>query len=153
MPPAYTEIEQLVDRSGTLFTYAATLVRYIQFGKRLADPGKRLQSILSMTLEATKTHTHIDALYTAVLKSALNEEELEADETEDIRAVLRTVLSAQEPISVDTIATLAGIESSRLVASALQPLRSVLHQSEQTGLVSTLHASFPDSIFSKKSSE
>ncbi|KEP44951.1 vegetative incompatibility protein HET-E-1, partial [Rhizoctonia solani 123E] len=31
---------------------------------------------------------------------------------------------------------------------ALHPLRSVLHQSEETGLVSTLHASFPDFMFS-----
>ncbi|KAL5639977.1 hypothetical protein ACGC1H_006519 [Rhizoctonia solani] len=146
--PGQTEIEQLVRRAGTLFIYAATLVRYIQCGKRLADPHKRLRSVLGLTPESTKKHTQIDALYAAVLKSALNEDELEADEIEDIRVVLRTVLFAQEPISVGTIAELAEIDHPQRVIHALHPLRSVLHQSEETGLVSTLHASFPDFMFS-----
>ncbi|KAL5639975.1 hypothetical protein ACGC1H_006517 [Rhizoctonia solani] len=146
--PGQTEIEQLVRRAGTLFIYAATLVRYIQCGKRLADPHKRLRSVLGLIPESTKRHTQIDALYTAVLKSALNEEELEADEIEDIRVVLRTVLFAQEPINVKTIAELAEINHPQRVIHALHPLLSVLHQSEETGLVSTLHASFHDFMFS-----
>ncbi|CAE6421796.1 unnamed protein product [Rhizoctonia solani] len=151
-PASQAEIEQLVRRAGTLFIYAATLVRYIRTGKRLADPHKRLRSVLDISPESTKKHTQIDALYRAVLKSALNEDELEADEIEDIRNVLRTVLLAQEPIDTQTIAELAGIDDSRRVVHALQPLRSVLHQSEKTGLVSTLHASFPDFMFSNERS-
>ncbi|CAE6486732.1 unnamed protein product, partial [Rhizoctonia solani] len=152
MSPSSSDIERLVDRSGALFIYAATLVRYIHPTKQLADPHKRLRSVLSMTPEAIKEHAQIDGLYTAVLKSALSEEELDAEETEDIRAVLRTVLFAPEPISVETIAKLAGIDEPRRVEYALHPLRSVLHQSEETGLVSTLHASFPDFMFNDKRS-
>ncbi|CAE6495742.1 unnamed protein product [Rhizoctonia solani] len=151
-PASQAEIEQLVRRAGTLFIYAATLVRYIRTGKRLADPHKRLRSVLDISSESTKKHTQIDALYRAVLKSALNEDELEADEIEDIRNVLRTVLLAQEPIDAQTIAELALIDDSRRVVHALQPLRSVLHQSEKTGLVSTLHASFPDFMFNNERS-
>ncbi|CAE6509176.1 unnamed protein product [Rhizoctonia solani] len=147
MSPSLSDIEELAQRSGALFIYAATLVRYIRSGKRLADPRKRLRSVLSMTPEATKTHTQIDALYTAVLKSALSDDEMEADEVEDIRTVLRTVLCAQEPIRVETIAALAGIDDLERVVYALHPLRSVIHQSEETGLVSTLHASFADFMF------
>ncbi|KAF8746895.1 WD40 repeat-like protein, partial [Rhizoctonia solani] len=147
-----TDIEQLVVRSGTLFIYAATLVRYILPGKQTTNPHKRLRSVLSMTPESTKKHAQIDALYTAVLQSALSEDELEADEAEDIRVVLRTVLFAQEPISVGTIAELANIDDPQRVVYALHPLRSVLHQSEQTGLVSTLHASFLDFMFSNQRS-
>ncbi|CAE7102452.1 unnamed protein product [Rhizoctonia solani] len=150
--PRSTDIEQLVQRSGALFIYAATLARYIRTGKRLADPRKRLRSVLSMTPEATKTHTHIDALYTAVLRSALSEDEMEPDEVEDILAVLRTVISAQEPINAETIAVFAGVADAERVVYALQPLRSVLHQSEETGLISTLHASFPDFMFSSERS-
>ncbi|KAG8733014.1 hypothetical protein FRC11_009288 [Ceratobasidium sp. 423] len=152
LPPRPAEIEQLVERSGTLFIYAATLVRYIRSGR--ADPQKRLQLVLSMTSEskATKKNSHIDALYTAVLKSALSEYEMGVGETEDMWAVLRTVLSSQEPISIETVATLAGIDDQKRVEYALHPLRSVLHQSEETGLVSTLHASFPDFMFSSERS-
>ncbi|CAE6456641.1 unnamed protein product, partial [Rhizoctonia solani] len=146
-PVSRAEIEQLVQRSGTLFIYAATLVRYVRTGKRLADPHKRLRSILGMAPDSRAKVTQIDALYTTVLKSALSGDELEADEIEDIRVVLRTVLFAQEPIGVETIAELAEIDDPQRVVYALHPLRSVLHQSEETGLISTLHASFPDFMF------
>ncbi|KAG8708771.1 hypothetical protein FRC11_006201 [Ceratobasidium sp. 423] len=152
MSPSRFDIAQLVDRSGALFIYAATLVRYIQPSKRRTDPHKRLRRILVMTPSTTKEHSQIDALYTAILKSALNEDELEGDEVEDIRVVLRIVLFAQEPISVGTIATLAGVNEPQRVEYALLPLRSVLHQSETTGLVSTLHTSFQDFMFDNKRS-
>ncbi|CUA76602.1 F-box/WD repeat-containing protein sel-10 [Rhizoctonia solani] len=149
--PSASDIEELVQRSGALFIYAATLVRYIDSGKQSADPYDRLRSVLNVARETTKHHTQIDALYTAILKSALNDDELEANEKNNIWVVLRTVLLAQEPISIDTISTLSGIEPRR-VLSAIQPLRSVLHQSEQTGVVSTLHASFPDFMFTSERS-
>ncbi|QRW22395.1 Vegetative incompatibility protein HET-E-1 [Rhizoctonia solani] len=140
------DLEGLVDRSGALFIYAATLVRYI--GTVKVDPYDRLQAILHSTPGADQEHAHIDELYTTILKSALEDKDLGEPDKERIRAVLRTVLMAQEPIGVETIALLAGIDGSRRVKYALLPLRSVLHQSESTGLVSTLHASFPDFMFS-----
>ncbi|CAE6474326.1 unnamed protein product [Rhizoctonia solani] len=152
MAPNTAQIEQLVHRSGSLFIYAATLVRYIRFSQRFADPRQRLQSVLSLTLESTKKDAEIDALYAAILASALEEVNMEEVEVEDIKHVLRTVLFAQEPISVETIAVLAGLDNPERVSFALQPLRSVLHQSEVTGLVSTLHSSFPDFMFSHKRS-
>ncbi|CAE6504050.1 unnamed protein product [Rhizoctonia solani] len=152
LSPSASDIEELVQRSGALFIYAATLVRYIKSGKRLADPHKRLRSVLDMAQGIATHHAQIDALYTAILESVLNDAELEPDEKDDVWEVLRTVLLAQEPISVETIATLSGINNPRRVILAIQPLRSVLHQSEQTGVVSTLHASFPDFMFSSERS-
>ncbi|CUA70599.1 Periodic tryptophan protein 2 homolog [Schizosaccharomyces pombe 972h-] [Rhizoctonia solani] len=150
--PSASDIEELVRRSGALFIYAATLVRYIKSDGRLANPHNRLKSVLNIAHEKTKQHEQIDALYTAILESALNRDKLEAKEANDIRAVLHTVLFAQEPISIETIATLSGIDDQGRVLSAIQPLRSVLHQAEQNGVVSTLHASFPDFMFSSERS-
>ncbi|CAE6483314.1 unnamed protein product [Rhizoctonia solani] len=150
-PPA-AQIAQLAQRSGSLFIYAATLVRYIRFSKRFGNPRQRLQSVLSLTPESTKKHAEIDALYTTILESALEETQMEQQEADDVRLVLRTVLFTQEPVSVETIATLAGLDDPQRVLFALQPLRSVLHQSEDTKLVSTLHASFPDFMFSNERS-
>ncbi|CAE6474137.1 unnamed protein product, partial [Rhizoctonia solani] len=152
LSPSASEISELVQRAGALFIYAATLVRYIKSDERLIDPHDRLMSVLDTVHETTKHHTEIDALYMAILKSALNEDRLEAKEKNNRWAVLRTVLSAQEPISIETIAMLSGVKDSRRVLSAIKPLRSVLHQSEQAGLVSTLHASFPDFMFSSERS-
>ncbi|CAE6526706.1 unnamed protein product [Rhizoctonia solani] len=153
MSPTSSQIEELAERSGSLFIYAATLVRYVRLGVRFADPQKRLQSVLSLTPESTKRHAEIDALYTAILNSALEESRMEEKEAEDVKLVLRTVLFAQEPISVETIAALSGIDDPQQVTFALQPLRSVLHQSEETKLVSTLHASFPDFMLSSDRSK
>ncbi|CAE6362392.1 unnamed protein product [Rhizoctonia solani] len=147
-----SDIEDLAQRSGALFIYAATLVRYIKSDVRFADPHDRLKSVLDMAHETTTHHSQIDTLYTAILSSVLSHGELQANEKRDIWAVLRTALFAQEPISIDIIATLSGIDDPRRVWWAIQPLRSVLHQSEQTGVVSTLHASFPDFMFSSKRS-
>ncbi|CUA77948.1 WD repeat-containing protein 5 homolog [Dictyostelium discoideum] [Rhizoctonia solani] len=151
--PSASDITELVQRSGALFIYAATLVRYIKSDVRFADPHDRLRSVLDMAHETTTHHSQIDTLYTTILSSVLSHDELQANEKRDIWAVLRAVLFAQEPISIETIATLSGIEDPRRVLWVIQPLRSVLHQSEQTGVVSTLHASFPDFMFSSERSK
>ncbi|KAH7339068.1 WD40-repeat-containing domain protein [Rhizoctonia solani] len=141
------EMEQLVQRSGIFFIYAATLVRYIASGKRNVDPRKRLYAILEVAPDATQWRSPVDALYTVVMKTAL-----EAGKPEDIWNVLRTVLLAHEPVNITTIVALAGIDDPQRVSSALSLLGSVLNPPGVTGLVSTLHASFPDYIFDNKRS-
>ncbi|KAJ1299423.1 hypothetical protein OPQ81_012032 [Rhizoctonia solani] len=148
--PDQSEIEQLAQHCGTLFIYAATLVRYIT-GKKSANSYKRLRAFLDMTVDPAKPHEHIDGLYATVLESALGGEG-PAPASEDIRVVLWTVLLAQEPIRVETLTKLADIDDPQRAIHALQTLRSVLHQYEETGPVSTLHASFPDFMFSKERS-
>ncbi|KAB5589206.1 hypothetical protein CTheo_7349 [Ceratobasidium theobromae] len=152
MSLADTEIEKLVTRSGSFFIYAATLVRYISPVNTSIDPHSRLQSILGMAPESVKKHAEIDALYGAVLKSALDGDEFESAEAESVRAVLRTALCVQEPVDIEMLAILSGVGNARRALSALQPLRSVLHFSDSSGLVSTLHASFPDFMFDKSRS-
>jgi nucleoside-triphosphatase THEP1 len=147
------DLQQLIERSGALFIYAATLVGHIRPATRKANSKQRLRSVLGMTADAGGENSQIDALYTAVLKSAIDEVGLQESEKEDIRAVLRTVLFSQEPVPVETIVELSGVEGRDQAESAMNALRSVLHHSEITGLVSTLHASFPDFMFNKARSK
>ncbi|KAB5590982.1 hypothetical protein CTheo_5574 [Ceratobasidium theobromae] len=147
---AEAEIVELATRSGNLFIYAATLVRYIQPMDGSVDPQLRLQSALAIKSESTNKYAEVDALYGAVVKAALERKGLDSEEASNVRAVLWTVLCAQEPIGVDTLATLSGVDDTARTISALQPLRSVVHLSEGSRLVSTLHASFPDFMFSKE---
>ncbi|KAB5587396.1 hypothetical protein CTheo_9168 [Ceratobasidium theobromae] len=146
------EVAQLATRSGNLFIYAATLVRYIHPSEGAVDPQRRLRSALAITSESANKYAELDALYVAVLKAALERKGLDSDEAEDVRVVLWTVLCVQEPISIQTLANLAGVNDSRRTLPALQALRSVIHVSEMSKLVSTLHASFPDFMFSKERS-
>ncbi|CAE6438464.1 unnamed protein product [Rhizoctonia solani] len=145
--PTEIQIGTLAQRSGGLFVYAAGLVRYIRSGKRFANPHQRLRELLSLAHEATKKYVEIDALYTSILASIFEEARMDQTEADDVKLVLRAVLNAQEPISIETVAALAGVDDTQRVRLALLPLRSVLHQSEQTGLVSTLGHSFTDFMF------
>ncbi|CAE6423601.1 unnamed protein product [Rhizoctonia solani] len=147
-----SQIKQLAKRSGSLFIYAATLVQYILPGKLSVDPQHRLQTVLGQTSKATKMYGGIDALYTSILQSALDESQIEEDEADDVKLVLRTVVFAQEPIGLETIAKLAGLEERERAADGLLPLRSVVRQSEDTGLVSTFERSFPDFLVSQERS-
>ncbi|CUA74848.1 putative WD repeat-containing protein alr3466 [Nostoc sp, PCC 7120] [Rhizoctonia solani] len=140
------QIAALVERAGALFIYAATVVRYIKDGDTL----ERLEAVLkSSGLSQRSQHKtkDIDRLYETVLLSALNTEYIEDPEKERIQLVLRTVVCAQEPLTIDALAGLLNLRRPQVMA-ALKPLWSVLHVSESNTnhRVSTLHASFPDYI-------
>ncbi|KAB5590983.1 hypothetical protein CTheo_5575 [Ceratobasidium theobromae] len=149
MSPTEDQITQLATRSGSLFIYAATLVRYIRPSGDSVNPHRRLRSVLTIAPESTGKYAEIDGLYAAVLKAAFEQNGLESEEAEDVRAVLWTVLCVQEPVKVETLGILAGLNDTERTLSALQLLRSVIHVSETSRLVSTLHASFPDFMLDK----
>ncbi|KAB5588039.1 hypothetical protein CTheo_8518 [Ceratobasidium theobromae] len=153
MSPSPDQIELLSQRSGNLFIYAATLIRHVQLGNRRGDHQKRLDSLLATTSRSTKQYAQLDELYATVLKSALTGDDLDDDEdSDDVKAVLQTVVCIQEPVDLETLAVLAGLDDMERARSALQPLRSVLYLSENGGPISTLHASFSDFMFSQERS-
>ncbi|KAB5591052.1 hypothetical protein CTheo_5518 [Ceratobasidium theobromae] len=152
MSPSKEQIEQLSQRSANLFIYAATLVRHVRLGVPLGDHEKRLNSLLATTPRSTKQYAQLDGLYETVLKSALNKRDLDGEEIDVMRSVLRTVICAQEPVDIETLTSLVGLDDVQQARSAIQPLRSVLHISENSQLISTLHASFPDFLLNQERS-
>ncbi|CAE7228358.1 unnamed protein product, partial [Rhizoctonia solani] len=144
IPVADGQIVALVERAGALFIYAATVIRYIKGG----DSSERLKTVLkapSVGQGPTNKTKEIDRLYETVLVSALDNEDLEDPEKEQMELVLHTVICAQEPLTVDALSGLLKLERTQVLA-ALKPLWSVLHVSESSAAhrVSILHASFPD---------
>ncbi|KAG8689696.1 hypothetical protein FRC11_001184 [Ceratobasidium sp. 423] len=138
------QLATLVERAGVLFIYAATLARYIKSG----DSSERLDTVLKASgpeQGSSNKTKEIDNLYNTVLKSALDNPDLEGSERQRMELVLRTVICAQEPLTVDGLAGLLNLDPIKVMA-ALKPLWSVLHVSESdaTNRVSALHASFPD---------
>ncbi|KAB5591588.1 Lissencephaly-1 [Ceratobasidium theobromae] len=138
------QVSTLVKRAGVLFIYAATVVRYLALDDPSVVSEERLDDILGLQSEETSDqYEQVDALYGAILASVFNKPALKARERDRIRLVLDTVVCAREPLTVDALARLLDLEDGKLVRAALEPLWSVLHISK-SGLVSTLHASFPD---------
>ncbi|CAE6431158.1 unnamed protein product, partial [Rhizoctonia solani] len=94
-PPSLEQIETLAQRAGTLFIYAATMVRYIHPKVIAVNSSARLK----VMLEATKPHERkgdnkyreLDRLYATVLEAAFNED-LDADEKGHIQHVLWTTI-------------------------------------------------------------
>ncbi|CUA73608.1 putative WD repeat-containing protein alr2800 [Nostoc sp, PCC 7120] [Rhizoctonia solani] len=153
MSPTDSQIEQLAQRANYLFLNAALLVRYI-LGERSVDHRQRLQKLLLWISESTEEpdSDEMDVLYRAILKLALEKTQMEENETNDVMLVLRTVLLAQEPISVETIAALTGLEDSLRVRFALQPLQIVLVQPEETTLILIRDSSFSNFLLSSERS-
>ncbi|CUA73443.1 putative WD repeat-containing protein alr2800 [Nostoc sp, PCC 7120] [Rhizoctonia solani] len=152
MSPTDSQIEQLAQHANYLFLHAALLVRYI-LGKRLGDPCQRLQKLLLWISESTEEPAYkMDVLYRQILKLALEKTQMEENETNDVMIILRTVLLAQEPISVETIAVLTGLEDSLRVRFALQPLQILLVRPEGTTLVLIRDTSFSNFLLSPERS-
>lgn len=158
-PPKHSQIDQLARNAGKLFIYAATTVRYIYpDDDTAADSNARLQTMVAMNFDRPSRegpslqYAELNQLYNIVLASALNHKRLEDTELENMRRVLWTVVCAREPMSVQTLGLLLNLTDQQ-VSSALQPLRSVLHVSEGSDAVSTLHASFPDYMFDQSRSD
>ncbi|KAL5637535.1 hypothetical protein ACGC1H_004079 [Rhizoctonia solani] len=154
-PPSSKQVGILAKRSRNLFIYAATVVRYIYLDDTSVDSSARLESILeaigSARAMSSNRYEDLDLLYTTVL-GAVFKTRLEEEEKGRMRRVLRTVVCAREPITAVTIAALAKL-TERQVWSALQSLRSIVHVPENSNLISTLHASFPEYMLDESRSK
>jgi hypothetical protein len=148
--PSPEQVKLLVGRAGKLFIYAATAVRYILPDGMKVDHHKRLKTMLAATSGSqNRAHDEIDELYTIILAAAINNKRLEREERDNILLILYTTICAREPLMIKELAALLRLEDEDAARSALEPLRSVLHVPESGGLVSTLHASFPDYMLSR----
>ncbi|KAG8742618.1 hypothetical protein FRC10_001216 [Ceratobasidium sp. 414] len=146
------DLGTLVERSGVLFIYAATVVRYVGNDNFARGP-KRLAEVLRVSGSSLSGGDKgIDALYAAILEAAFDDPGLSESDRDEMKLILDTIICAQEPLSVDVIAGLLGLDDGMSVQAALRPLRSVLHVSDTTHIVTTLHESFPDYLFNKRRS-
>ncbi|CCO36139.1 Vegetative incompatibility protein HET-E-1 [Rhizoctonia solani AG-1 IB] len=146
-----TQLKQLAELSGNLFIYAATAIRYIRRTGGGIDH-RRLGIILGASAGASRQYAEVDLLYASILADAIDNPRLEVVERTQIQFILWAVVCMREPVTVKALAELTGTEPVD-AETALTPLFSVLHVSEATGTVSTLHASFPDFIFDQARSD
>ncbi|CAE6474795.1 unnamed protein product [Rhizoctonia solani] len=144
------EFGVLARDAGVLFIYPATVVRYISYSNFNQNPRGRLQTVLNASGPGVnQKNKAIDALYAAIIRGALEDDELDDVERNDILQVLHTIVCAQEPLTIGTLSGLLQFGSIDRTRAAIRPLWSVLHVSGTNELVTTLHASFPDFIYNE----
>ncbi|KAG8706339.1 hypothetical protein FRC09_002465 [Ceratobasidium sp. 395] len=147
-----TQLHVLVERSGVLFIYAATVVRYIE-ANNFSRGMKRLKEVLVSTSKGSTSNSdkEISELYSMILAAVFDDPSLTESDRADVKKILHTVVCAQEPLSIATVAGLLGLDH-ETVHAALQSLLSVLRISNTTQVITTLHESFPDYLLNKSRS-
>ncbi|QRV78156.1 Vegetative incompatibility protein HET-E-1 [Ceratobasidium sp. AG-Ba] len=147
------DLDELVKRSDALFIFAATVVRYIGYSN-FSRCSQRLKQVLGNSLSPEAgNYREIDRLYEIIMNAALEDEELDDAEREEILEVLFTIICAQEPLKPKTVAALLGTGDAGSVIVSLRPLSSVLQISEPNGQITMLHESFRDYIVDQRRSK
>ncbi|KAJ7491551.1 hypothetical protein B0H11DRAFT_2228712 [Mycena galericulata] len=144
LPPGWAshlDIEVLTHRSGKLFIYAFTAMKYIS-----ENPRGRLQTLISIKVDTKAPLTKpLDDIYRRILLDAMDKDRLEREEIALTKRILATVLTVGQPVS---IASLGGLlkEPTWRVRAMLDRLHAVIHvpADNDEGVVSTFHASFGD---------
>ncbi|GAB1527292.1 hypothetical protein RhiTH_010467 [Rhizoctonia solani] len=139
---------KVLKQCGVLFIYASTMCRFIKQGYATDTLNEALGTITNSSYIPMEDEQSIDRLYSTILTTAFKRSGMSKDNTERMKAVLESVICAVEPMKRDAIVSLLRLNSPQHLDSLLQPLRSVLNISEKSGLVTTLHASFPDYLLS-----
>jgi hypothetical protein len=143
--PGRSNLRALVHQSGLLFTYAATVVRFLSSPHH--SPAKRLAQLLGHQQAGgtASPYHHLDELYTQILRDAVETSEGVVDSTlcTTLHDVVAMIVLAQTPICLDALAVLT---SSKLdyVRIVLGSLTSLLLMNTDDQLVRVFHPSFRD---------
>ncbi|KDN36145.1 hypothetical protein RSAG8_11026, partial [Rhizoctonia solani AG-8 WAC10335] len=148
VPLTDSQWSSLIERCGVLFIYASTACRLVKQGHEMKTLNEAIGVIVgSASASAHEDENPIDELYSMILTAAFNKSRMSEANRRRMRELLETVICAIEPMTLDTFATLLGLEGVEQANALLQPLRSVLNVTA-IGFVTTLHASFPDFMLS-----
>jgi hypothetical protein len=143
--PTDDALHELVMRAGTLFIYAATVVKWVSDSK--ADPRLRLQQVLDRDVDETAfQHKLLDGMYLQIIQEAAQTSGNPLLHERALANVLSTVVLLQEPMDAAALPSLAG-EAKR--AGAILPLLSAVLLVDGTAPVRLFHQSFPDFITDK----
>ncbi|KAL3478561.1 hypothetical protein BJX99DRAFT_105023 [Aspergillus californicus] len=143
--PGEHVIQRLGMNAGRLFVYAATACRYLQ---NSAYPERRLVEMLDTGTKGHSSTKALDDMYILILSQVFAH--CTSEDKDDVavlfQQVVGTIITAFEPLSLSSLASLLSV-SSRQVTMTLSQLHSLLHVSDnEFSLVEVFHLSFRDFI-------
>ena len=148
--PGKQKLEILVERSGSLFIYAATVCRFIQDPKWL--PQERLDLVLRENDNSQKPTQRLDDIYIQILKTSVigdcNEKEKDIL-AQRFRDTVGSIIVLFDSLSTVVLARLSSALS-ETISITLDPLKSVLNVPEDPNTpIQLLHPSFRDFLVNK----
>jgi hypothetical protein len=151
--PTDEVIRDLTERTGYLFIFASTVLKYVG-DREVCEPKKRLQQVLKQgeVMKSNNPYAGIDQIYLQILDSATYDSDNLVNTTicERLRLIVGAVCLLQYPLSVSNLAILLELsESERAVERDVTKLAAVLvrHKDGNISHASTvrlLHPSFRD---------
>ena len=147
--PTEEHLDLLCERAGGLFVYAVATLKFLDHA--FTPPSKQLDIIVrapgSTTHEGKakfRSSTTLDSLYLSSFQSAFDG--MDAEDDEQVRFVIGTVVLAVNPLPPSAIATLVDLGKQQ-VMDLLRLVQSLLKLSEDPDSpVLPFHKSFPDFI-------
>jgi hypothetical protein len=142
--PPTRDLEELVRRAGSLFVYAATVIKWVS--QLEAQPLVRLREVLDNDEdEVLYQHKSIDDIYSGILSEAATTSGNPRRHERALKNVISTVVLLQEPVPASALAVLAGEETRtpRLLA-----LLSAVLLVDEPAPVHLFHSSFPEFVAS-----
>jgi len=141
------DIGALAILCGGLFIFASTVLLYVLDPDNDEERQECLHRVTSAIATCTAATAAVDEVYGLVLTEASRPGKMDSVDLEKTKTILACILTARAPLSVEALAALMEIKTSKLRAS-LRRLHSLVHlpaDDKQLG-VRTLHASFGDYI-------
>jgi hypothetical protein len=150
--PSEKDLETLVEHSGKLFIYAATMVRFIG-GNRTLDLERQLGILLSVKvghIPVSDSYRRLDQLYLNILEAALPADLLDDPHyIERFQKVVGSIVLIQKPLPLEALARFLGDSNVPEIKRTLYHLHSIIivpdHASDSPR---AYHLSFPNFITS-----
>jgi hypothetical protein len=149
--PSSDDIRALTDRTGCLFVYAATIMKFISNPRY--DPAERLQSILA-SYDQPSQHRIVfhalDLLYTRIINDAIMVDGIIDEQVRDrVKMIIGAIIVLQRPLPFQSIVTLlraSGHKCNKVeLRSDLDALASVIPMPDSDAdPIEIFHPSFPD---------
>jgi hypothetical protein len=141
--PTEKEMQILVERADTLFIYARTVVEYIS--DPVGRPDRRLAALLQAKPgRSGQTYSILDGLYTHILVNTSGPSTRVDSVDEDLRSILVALVLAQQPLTADGLAVMAGIDRDSC-GECLRRISAILdYQHDTDEPVRLMHLSFSD---------
>jgi hypothetical protein len=141
--PTETDMQLLAERADTLFIYARTVVEYVS--DPVGRPDRRLAVLIqSKPGQSGQIYSSLDGLYSHILLQASNPSTHSNLVNHDLRSVLIALVLAQQPLSADGLAVMAGIDQDTC-HECLRRISALLdYQHDTDEPVRVMHLSFPD---------
>jgi hypothetical protein len=124
--PSSEEQAKLVELSGGLFIYAATVANFIE-DRNASNPMRRLEIMLSTTYiisSSTAPYRYLDTLYLGVLRETFPD--ISNDQRASLQTVLGTIVLLSDPLSPESLEALLGLEVGT-VRPTLLPLHFIVN--------------------------